>query len=63
LGSTVRATTPGTVEPPPVRSRRLASLAARAVRIAAERRALAGSSLMTGLYPVEILHLRLLKKT
>src|SRR3712207_9274428 len=43
LGSTVRATTPGTVEPPPVRRVRLASLAARAARIAAERCALAGS--------------------
>jgi hypothetical protein len=39
-GSTRRATTPGTVEPPPVRSVRLAILAARAARIAADRRAL-----------------------
>jgi hypothetical protein len=41
-GSTRRATTPGTVEPPPVRSVRLASRAALATRIAAERRALSG---------------------
>jgi hypothetical protein len=39
-GSTRRATTPGTVEPPPVRKVRLASRAARAARIAIERRAL-----------------------
>ncbi len=57
----VELATPGTVEPPPVRSPRLASLAALAARIAAERRALAGSSLMTGLYPVAILPFRLLK--
>jgi hypothetical protein len=39
-GSTRRATTPGTVEPPPVRSVRLASRAILAEAIAAKRRAL-----------------------
>jgi hypothetical protein len=38
LGSTLRATTPGTVEPPPVFSVRLANRADLAASIAAERR-------------------------
>jgi hypothetical protein len=38
-GSTRRATTPGAVEPPPLRSVRLANRAARPARIAAESRA------------------------
>jgi hypothetical protein len=38
FGSILRATTPGTVEPPPVLSVRLASCADRAASIAAERR-------------------------
>jgi hypothetical protein len=40
FGSTRRATTPGTVEPPPLRSVRLANRATRAARIAVESRAL-----------------------
>jgi hypothetical protein len=44
-GSTRRATTPGTVEPPPLRSVRLANRAPRAARIAAESRALSRTPL------------------
>jgi hypothetical protein len=42
LGSTLRATTPGTVDPPPVFSLRLANLADPAASIAAERRGSSG---------------------
>src|SRR5215210_639058 len=46
LRSTRLATTPGTVEPPPRRSVRLASRAARAATMAAERRTLSRIGLM-----------------
>jgi hypothetical protein len=45
LGSTLRATTPGTVEPPPVFSVLLANRADLAASIAAERRG-SGKGLM-----------------